>query len=578
VVLIAVGTVVVGVVSFVSCFGGEKKKTVKSAPVEKESVPVQAPSKTKKRSKPRNKSKKSSSGNATAESSSEVEPTPVVTSSVPVKVVNDEEDKGDEDDEEEDFFVKSDSSKKVKKAKETQEQKASRVERQKQQKASKADEGNVFFNDSATSSAGHRQSEHSSSQGVNPPSYDGWAVVENPRKLKKKSESASDLEDLPPLVTVAPTPAPAAVAQAAEDVPPPAPIDSVTKELTVESRKLGLLIGPKGVTKIGMQTATGTDISMPKVEKDFSGPVSISVTGTAQGVDRAVAALNELCVKGYSTLLATPDFHEGYVEVKHKFLSDIIGKGGCNIRAIQSYTGVKIITPSDSSKVLPSGETVTPSKVRVILAGARDKVAEARSLILDLCKYYYTPVTHPGVTHVEMDINPRYYNYVIGSKGSEIKHIQANYKVSVHIPDADSANQNLLIIGEAGNAANAEKHIMRLMEKVDERAKAEAEGIALGESAKARLAAAGGADGAPAAPRRERAPRAPKEAATPADPSASRGPKDPNAAAEDEAWTAEYAPRRAPINLGAMLPTSAKFAAVAASPVAPVEEAEVSAL
>ena len=43
--------------------------------------------------------------------------------------------------------------------------------------------------------------------------------------------------------------------------------------------------------------------------------------------------------------------------------------------------------------------------------------------------------------------------------------------MSVHIPDADSANQNLLIIGEAGNAANAEKHIMRLMEKVDERAK-----------------------------------------------------------------------------------------------------------
>jgi hypothetical protein len=36
------------------------------------------------------------------------------------------------------------------------------------------------------------------------------------------------------------------------------------------------------------------------------------------GVDRAVHALNELCSKGYSTLLAAPDFHEGYVEVKPK--------------------------------------------------------------------------------------------------------------------------------------------------------------------------------------------------------------------------------------------------------------------
>jgi hypothetical protein len=68
-------------------------------------------------------------------------------------------------------------------------------------------------------------------------------------------------------------------------------------------------------------------------------------------------------------------------------------------------------------------------QVKILLAGNRDKIAVARSLILDLCKYYYTPITHPGMTHVEMTIDPRYYNYVIGSKGSEIKHIQANYKV-----------------------------------------------------------------------------------------------------------------------------------------------------
>jgi hypothetical protein len=78
-------------------------------------------------------------------------------------------------------------------------------------------------------------------------------------------------------------------------------------------------------------------------------------------------------------------------------------------------------------------------QVKILLAGNRDKIAVARSLILDLCKYYYTPVTHPGMTHVEMNIDPRYYNYVIGSKGSEIKHIQANYKVGcVLSPVCDS--------------------------------------------------------------------------------------------------------------------------------------------
>lgn len=157
----------------------------------------------------------------------------------------------------------------------------------------------------------------------------------------------------------------------------------------------------------------------------------------------------------------------------------------------------------------------------------------------------------------------------------------------MHIPNAETANQNLLIVGEAGNVANAEKHIHRLIEKVDERAKAEAEGIALGETAKARIAAAAAANGsasgaegsAPA--RRERGPRAPrggdKDRNSPATdaPAARGGPKDPNAPdAEDEAWTAEYAPRRAPIDLNAMLPATAKFsAAPAAAPASPVPAA-----
>jgi CO dehydrogenase/acetyl-CoA synthase epsilon subunit len=47
-------------------------------------------------------------------------------------------------------------------------------------------------------------------------------------------------------------------------------------------------------------------------------------------------------------------------------------------------------------------------------------------------------------------------------------------QVTVYIPNAESANQNLLIVGEAANCENAEKHILRLIEKVDERAKVRA--------------------------------------------------------------------------------------------------------
>ena len=280
-----------------------------------------------------------------------------------------------------------------------------------------------------------------------------------------------------------------------------------------------------------------------------------------------------------------------------RFLPDIIGKGGASIKAIQQHTGVKISTPSGYTRTAPSGETIVPSKVKIVLAGPKDKVALARSLILDLTKYFHTPVTHPGLVHIELDIPANYYNYIIGAKGSEIKHIQANYKVTVYIPGAESSHDQLLIVGDEAAVQNAEKHIRRLMEKVDtqaaERARIEAEGAALGENARARFAAA--AAGTANAENREprsnsRGPRAPRaDGASGA--AAGKGGKNNNAAAagadaasankekdEDrhEEWMNEFAPRRAPINLGGMLPATAKFAAAPPALPAPAAVAPAS--
>lgn len=284
-----------------------------------------------------------------------------------------------------------------------------------------------------------------------------------------------------------------------------------------------------------------------------------------------------------------------------RFLPDIIGKGGASIKAIQQHTGVKISTPSGYTRTAPSGETIVPSKVKIVLAGPKDKVALARSLILDLTKYFHTPVTHPGLVHIELDIPANYYNYIIGSKGSEIKHIQANYKVTVYIPGAESSHDQLLIVGDEAAVQNAEKHIRRLMEKVDtqaaERARIEAEGAALGENARARFAAASAgaaAAGTANAENREprsnsRGPRAPRaDGASGA--AAGKGGKNNNAATADaasannkekdedrhEEWMNEFAPRRAPINLGGMLPATAKFAAAPPALPAPAAVAPAS--
>ena len=312
--LLAAGTVVVGILTLVSCFRTEKPNP-KPTIVTENTVPAPVASKPKRKSKSKSKSKAAKVNSESNKplnngSSSEVEAVP--SAALAANVVEDEEDKADEDFTE-DIFVVGEASKRAKKSKETPEQKATRLERQKVTKSPKKVEDDILFSEASNSAPSTRVSDISA---ANASSFDGWAVVEKKNAKAKKSESASDLEDIPSLMTNVPLSTPAPVEE--EIVTPPAPVDLVTKELTVEAKKLGLLIGPKGITKIGMQTATGTEISMPKVEKDHTGPVTVAVTGSAEGVDRAVYALNELCQKGYCNLLASPDFHEGYVEVKPK--------------------------------------------------------------------------------------------------------------------------------------------------------------------------------------------------------------------------------------------------------------------
>jgi hypothetical protein len=151
---------------------------------------------------------------------------------------------------------------------------------------------------------------------VSPPSptasfahSDGWAVVEDKRKLKLKKPDFTAVDELIVNPVVEETPAVA--------VAPPV-IESVSSEIRVDAKKLGLLIGSKGATRNAIQNATGTSIQMPKAEKDTVGTVAVTVSGSAAGVNKAITAMNELCIKGYCGLLAADDFQESYVAVHPK--------------------------------------------------------------------------------------------------------------------------------------------------------------------------------------------------------------------------------------------------------------------
>jgi hypothetical protein len=171
----------------------------------------------------------------------------------------------------------------------------------------------------------------SSDSSLAAPQFDGWAVVD-----KKKSKAGKlpgdaappagtapgaaeevELFDLKNIV-LPPVPPPTAENSRAPTPPPVVVVDSVTAQLTVEAKKIGLLIGPKGVTKIGIQDATGATINITN-DRESTAPVVITVEGPKAGVEKAVIALNELLTKGYTTLLTPENFVEGSVTVHPKY-------------------------------------------------------------------------------------------------------------------------------------------------------------------------------------------------------------------------------------------------------------------
>ena len=66
----------------------------------------------------------------------------------------------------------------------------------------------------------------------------------------------------------------------------------------VPGKKLGAVIGVKGVNLKAIQEATGASISTPKGERDNTVPATVTVSGTKDAVAKATRAIKDLATKG----------------------------------------------------------------------------------------------------------------------------------------------------------------------------------------------------------------------------------------------------------------------------------------
>ena len=208
-------------------------------------------------------------------------------------------------------LLEEEEAKKAKKAIETPEQKAARLERQKMAKAKKAEEEELTQTEVIKIQSAESKPSHSVFDAAftteDSSQVDGWAVVEKPKKLKKQVESV--------VTTGGGVTTEGTGEGVTGDATPAVPADFVSTPVTVEAKKLGVLIGPKGVTLHAIQDATGVEITTPKADRETTGPVVVTVAGPAEGVKKAIKAIKELAEKGYSKLIAGDDFNEGSIIV-----------------------------------------------------------------------------------------------------------------------------------------------------------------------------------------------------------------------------------------------------------------------
>jgi len=106
-------------------------------------------------------------------------------------------------------------------------------------------------------------------------------------------------------------------------------------------------------------------------------------------------------------------------------------------------------------------------KFKVTLAGSAASVEKAKNCINEIIMYGHSELTHPGVVHAEMEVEPWAYKYIIGSKGSEMRHIQKNYNVKMVIPRETSANQNVLVVGEPRDVERAKAYVENSLWKAE---------------------------------------------------------------------------------------------------------------
>jgi len=292
-------------------------------------------------------------------------------------------------------------------------------------------------------------------------------VTEEPKK-KKKGNRPKPAKPAAPAAGAAASSNPSAPAAAAAPAPAPAAVN-LTESISIDAKKVGIVIGPKGATMMAIQEATGCKLDINAPSKDEKNPgtkAGVVISGPDKdSVIKAKKAVQELATKGYAKLLQSDNFGEFSISVHPRFLSEIVGPKGQTIQALQKTLDVKISIPSTEWK--PNAVQVGHVKPALVgIAGSKESAKTCKEAIKDLMLYHHHEITHPGMIHEEVYVPSEFFHCVIGPRGSEVKHIRGNYKVDVYMPGKEGdSTENVIVVGRKANVDKAIAYIQLLMDR-----------------------------------------------------------------------------------------------------------------
>ena len=229
-----------------------------------------------------------------------------------------------------------------------------------------------------------------------------------------------------------------------------------------------------GSTLKKIQELTGATIDIPRRTQGSDGAptrtrarVAISLTGTREAASSAKKIIQDLAKKGYSMTLSQADGEqckEHTSRIPTGSVAEIVGTGGKIITRIKEALHVRI-NIADYKERAPM--------TRVMIFGPSDGVDKTRDVIKNICEKHYDPLTHPGFSHLSVQLNSgSEMGLVIGVRGSNRKHIESMSKCRIFIPDRGSPNElTIQIVGPSQGLKLANKMVQGILTKHEEEQK-----------------------------------------------------------------------------------------------------------